>query len=158
MRVSFTSPQIRQRGFSLVEIVIAIGIVSFALLPTLGLLPIGLNSLRESMGQTAMANISQQIRGELQQISFNTSADFNIHNLSSTNYYFTREGLKTSASGADVYYEAALSSQDGAVAGATYDTASAQNVTIALCYPVGAPAAAKNRFSFSLLLAKQSGD
>ncbi len=61
----------RACGFSLVEIVLAIGITSFALIATLGLLPVGLNSLRESSTQTAVANISQYIRGELQQISFN---------------------------------------------------------------------------------------
>ncbi len=141
-------------GFSLVEIVLAIGITSFALIATLGLLPVGLNTLRESSTQTAVANISQYIRGELQQISFNPATSFNVQNLNSTTYYFTRDGVKTDANGG--YYLAKFDLTNGSVGGNTFDSTSAQNIKVTLSYPATASAAARKTFVFSLFAARQS--
>lgn len=144
----------RACGFSLVEIVLAIGITSFALIATLGLLPVGLNSLRESSTQTAVANISQYIRGELQQISFNPQSSFNVQNLNSTTYYFTRDGVKTDANGG--YYLARFDLTNGSVGGNTFNATSAQNIKVTLSYPATAAAAARKTFVFSLFAARQS--
>lgn len=43
-------------GFSLVEVTVAIGIVSFALLAVVGLLPVGLKSIKSATEQSAAAN------------------------------------------------------------------------------------------------------
>lgn len=142
------------RGFSLVEIVLAIGITSFALIATLGLLPVGLNTLRESSTQTAVANISQYVRGELQQISFNPSTSFNVQNLNSTTYYFTRDGVKTDANSG--YYLAKFDLTNGSVGGNTFDSTSAQNIKVTLSYPATAAAAARKTVVFSLFAARQS--
>ncbi len=144
----------RACGFSLVEIVLAIGITSFALIATLGLLPVGLNSLRESSTQTAVANISQYIRGELQQISFNPQASFNVQNLSSATYYFTKDGVKTDADSG--YYQAKFDLTNGSVGGNTFNATSAQNIKVTLSYPATAAAAARKTFVFSLFAARQS--
>jgi uncharacterized protein (TIGR02598 family) len=48
-------------AFSLVEVTLALGIVSVSLLSLLGLLPAGLGVLRESMDQTVHAQIVQRI-------------------------------------------------------------------------------------------------
>jgi len=45
-----------RHGFSLVEVVIAIGIVSFAVLAIMGLLPTGLKTVKNSNEQAAAAN------------------------------------------------------------------------------------------------------
>jgi type II secretory pathway pseudopilin PulG len=49
-------------GFSLVEVVISLSIVSFALIAILGLLPVGLNALKESATQTTTSLLLPQIR------------------------------------------------------------------------------------------------
>ena len=141
------------QAFSLIEVVLAIGITSFALLATVGLLPIGLNTLSESNTQTAVANISHQIRGELQQISFDPKADFNVQKLSATTYYFTREGAKSDSSGA--YYRATFDINNGAVGGSAFDNSVAQNIKVTLSYPFGAPVTQTKTAVFSLFAARQ---
>lgn len=53
-------------GFSLIEIVLAIGIMSFALVAILGLFPIGLSTAAESKAETRIALIAQTLWAELQ--------------------------------------------------------------------------------------------
>lgn len=57
-------------GFSLVEVTIALGIVGFAFLPLMGLLPVGLASFRSAIDQTALSQIVQKIGNESQQSDF----------------------------------------------------------------------------------------
>jgi len=63
------SPQIkRQMAFSLVEVTISLGIVAFALLSLLGLLPVGLMSMHEAIRQTVSTHIVKQISNEVAMI------------------------------------------------------------------------------------------
>ncbi len=55
----------RHSGFSLVEIVLALGILSFAIVAILGLFPIAMNDARESKNETHAAMIAQLILGQL---------------------------------------------------------------------------------------------
>jgi uncharacterized protein (TIGR02598 family) len=57
-------------GFSLVEVVIAVGIVAFAFIPMLGLVPMGLNTSRQAIDTTIEAQIIQQMAGQAQQTVF----------------------------------------------------------------------------------------
>jgi uncharacterized protein (TIGR02598 family) len=57
-------------GFSLVEVIIALGIVAFAFVPLMGLLPVGLTSFRSAIDQTVLSQIVQQIGNESQQSDF----------------------------------------------------------------------------------------
>ena len=52
-------------GFSLVEVVIALGIVSFAVLAIVGMMPMALKSAQESMRETDATLIAQRIFSEL---------------------------------------------------------------------------------------------
>jgi uncharacterized protein (TIGR02598 family) len=54
----------------LVEVTIALGIVSFALLAIIGLVGSGLTSVRESTNDSAIASIIQHVRAELNQADF----------------------------------------------------------------------------------------
>jgi uncharacterized protein (TIGR02598 family) len=54
-----------QRAFSLVEVTIALGIVSFCLIAILGLLPAGLNTNKASVQQNAAANLASLIASDL---------------------------------------------------------------------------------------------
>ncbi|SDU17962.1 Verru_Chthon cassette protein B [Verrucomicrobium sp. GAS474] len=85
-------PYLRKTAaFSLVEVVIAIGIVSLALLPLLGLLPVGLNSNRSSTTQTGAMSLITAI-----------SAD--IRSTTATTGVSPRFGIRTTASGGQTLY------------------------------------------------------
>src|SRR5262249_43914634 len=79
-------------AFSLVEVVVALAVASFVLLVLVGTLPSGMKVVQDSMSESAQANITQQVRAQLEQITFNTSSTSttktNIFNLNQqTNYY-----------------------------------------------------------------------
>jgi uncharacterized protein (TIGR02598 family) len=57
-------------GFSLVEIVLCIGIISFAFVSILGLLPAGMNVFRSSMNASIGAQLVQLVLNEAQQTEF----------------------------------------------------------------------------------------
>lgn len=80
-------------AFSLVEVILALGVVSFAVMAILGLLPTGLSTLRASMNQTVEAQIVRSIGAQAVITPFN--------DLTSQSY-FTDEGLPTNA--ANAYY------------------------------------------------------
>ncbi len=51
----------RQHAFSLVEVVLALGVISFAIVAILGLVPIGLQTSHSSQDETRAAQIAQTI-------------------------------------------------------------------------------------------------
>jgi len=70
-------------GFSMVEVTLALGIVSFAILTTLGLLAVGLNVNRDSVANTEAASVAREIAADLQMMgdwsdSSNSSPRFQI--------------------------------------------------------------------------------
>lgn len=56
-----------QRGFSLIEVVLALGVVSFALVAIVGLLPVALSTQRDAVNQAfavqALNDVSQALSG-----------------------------------------------------------------------------------------------
>ncbi len=62
----------RSGGFSLVEVTMAIGIVSFAFLTTLGLIPTGLKTFRSAIDTSVGGQIFQRVINEAQQTDFDT--------------------------------------------------------------------------------------
>ncbi|MDR1146253.1 MAG: Verru_Chthon cassette protein B [Verrucomicrobiales bacterium] len=141
----------RRRAFSLVEVTLALGIATFALLTIVSILPLGLRMVRDSAIDQATANITSQIRGELQQLS---AASF-----SGTSYFYTNDGL-AAEDAADYYFEAQLeevSATDMEFAGADFSQRSARLIRVELSYPYAAPRAARKSAVFSLLAARQTG-
>ena len=63
-------------GFSLVEVVIAIGILSFALLAIVGLLPTGLKSVRNANEQAGAANVLESIAEAIRSASITNTNSF----------------------------------------------------------------------------------
>jgi len=59
-----------QAAFSLVEVTIAIGIVAFAFISVLGLIPTGLNDSRQAIDATVGSQIMQRVVNEAQQTDF----------------------------------------------------------------------------------------
>lgn len=59
-----------RRGFSLVEIVITLGIMAFGLVPLMALMPIGLNVHRQAIEATVSAQIVARVAHDAQQADF----------------------------------------------------------------------------------------
>ena len=63
---------LRTRGFSLVEVILAIGIVSFAFMAVVALLPVGLKTVRESSDESAAMNLLPLVASDLKTLSLQT--------------------------------------------------------------------------------------
>ena len=63
-------------GFSLIEVVIAIGIVSFAILAVVGLLPMGLKTVKNANEQAGAVNVLNAIAENLRQASSADGVNF----------------------------------------------------------------------------------
>lgn len=62
-------------GFTLVEVTLALGLVSFSLVGLMGMLPVGLSNFREAMEIQTQTRIAQQIAAELQLTPFQAISD-----------------------------------------------------------------------------------
>ncbi len=71
-----TAPSLRARGFSLVEVVLAIGIVSFALLTLLGLFGGSMQSANQNTERRELAEAIDGLRRTFQTTNFATSYDW----------------------------------------------------------------------------------
>ena len=65
-----TKRESSNRGFSLVEVTLALGITAVALVSLMGMLPKGLQTLQQANDKAVMGRIHQQILGELQLTSW----------------------------------------------------------------------------------------
>ena len=75
-------------GFSLVEVMLAIGIMAFAILPLLAMLPIGLKLHRLAIDSTLTTQIVSRVTHEVQQTDFTNLASLSVP----LNYYFDDQG------------------------------------------------------------------
>lgn len=62
----------RVRAFSLVEVVLCIGIVAVAFIPIFSLLPVGLTTFRQAIDNSLGSQIVQRLVGEAQQTDYPT--------------------------------------------------------------------------------------
>ena len=80
-----TRPFSRRGAFSLIETALALGIVAFAFVALLGLLPAGLSTFRKAIDTTVSAQIVQKIVSDAEQTDFDTL--FGQAESSDANYY-----------------------------------------------------------------------
>jgi len=66
----------RRAGFSLVEVLLAIGIVSFALLTIFGLIPVGLGAMNNATVSTVQSDIMKTIYAQLESTPFSELPQF----------------------------------------------------------------------------------
>jgi uncharacterized protein (TIGR02598 family) len=154
-------------AFSLVEVVLALGVTSFVLMALLGTLPAGVKSIKDSMNESARANIMQEIRAELEEVSFGSSATATnniVTTLSQQTNYYTPEGLPLTNTGASIppgaYYEAVFAAANAPIPSTSASPAyfqyeSAQTVQVTLIYPLNASVAGQTQTTNYLLTAKQ---
>ena len=79
-------------GFSLIEVVMALGIFAFVIIPVIGLVSGGMKNLRQSMDDTVRAGIAKEIAGEALRTPYSNV----VTNIS----YYTDEGVTSSIAGA----------------------------------------------------------
>jgi uncharacterized protein (TIGR02598 family) len=75
------------RGFSLIEVTIAMAIAAVALVSLLGLIPQGMNTMREAGDEAIMARIHQQTLNEIQMADFDAIDTY--HNIE---FYYDGQG------------------------------------------------------------------
>jgi uncharacterized protein (TIGR02598 family) len=99
------SCRFRVQAFTLVEVTLAIGVVSFALLSLLGLVPMGLIAVRESSQQVACSHIVQKVGSDLAMISRDDVAGY-----IQESRYFDYDGQPVEAGSADAVFVAKFAS------------------------------------------------
>jgi uncharacterized protein (TIGR02598 family) len=71
-RGAFSASDAFRSGFSLVEVTLAIGVIAFAFVALLGLLPVGLRTFHTAMDTSVGSQIAQRVAGELQETDYFT--------------------------------------------------------------------------------------
>lgn len=94
---SRSHPLSRSRGFSLVEVTLSIGIIAFAFVALLGLLPAGLTSFRAAIDSNNETRIVQSLIGKVQMTDFSQVPDLDF-SVSNEVFYFDEEGTPTDTS------------------------------------------------------------
>ncbi len=91
------APRSRRGAFSLVEVVLAIGIIAIAFVAIFGMLPTGLSTFRKSVDNSLGTQIVQRITNEAKQTDFSTM----IQQTAPVVRYFDDQGdeVETSAHG-----------------------------------------------------------
>lgn len=97
------------RGFSLVEVVLALGILVFCLVALLGLIPSGLQSFRAAMTLTVESQIAQSISGDLQLTDFT-----NLKTMLATDVerHYDDQGIEVESGSPLTVYTATISLND----------------------------------------------
>jgi uncharacterized protein (TIGR02598 family) len=149
-------------GFSLVEVVIALGIVSFAVLAIVGMMPMALKSAQDSMRETDATLVAQRIFAELKTgIGANRTVTKDTNNNSQTislsantitNFLaFTQDGMVQEFANSapanasyDFYAQISVFTNTG--------IANLSRVQIDIAAPAAAPATARTTNSFTTLL------
>jgi uncharacterized protein (TIGR02598 family) len=130
-----SSPQSKLFGFSLVEVTIALGLFSFAVLGLMGMIPIALRTHKEAKLDTVLSQIKQRLAAEAL-----LTDGAQLATLSTSVKKFDVEGreLATNAPDIDVVYRAKISLQPFQVPGTTLTSSSLQRIVFyALQDPAG---------------------
>jgi len=93
-------------GFTLVEVTISLGIVAFAMVSLVGLLPAGLSNFRVAMSNTIEAQIVQALSEDV------AATDFaHLAGLANQKFTFDSRGVETAANGKFAVYTASITLQ-----------------------------------------------
>jgi uncharacterized protein (TIGR02598 family) len=98
------------QAFSLVEVTLALGIISFGLIAIMGLVPKGLGIVKESADEAAALNILSAVSSDLQCVGSNTTDsacyEIPVDSVNSGKKYFDGDGnwLRDGAVSSDAVY------------------------------------------------------
>jgi uncharacterized protein (TIGR02598 family) len=133
-------------GFSLVEVVMALGIISFVIVGILGLLSVGLSTAKKSTRATNLSAISSQVISSIRNDT-NTYTSAVLTGMVSTpvRFYFNYSGSPQTTSNSETFYLCEVGSETASsVLGAT--TLSGYTVLIlTVSSPLAAPEANRDK-------------
>jgi len=123
-------------AFTLVEIVLVIGVISFALVAIIGVLPAGMNASKEATNQTVVSLILEDVHNRLQLQPLTPGlAAFSPAYFDDRGVYIITTANSASSGGlANAYYRADITI--GSWNNAPANTSSLRPVTVALSWPV----------------------
>jgi uncharacterized protein (TIGR02598 family) len=149
--LSAMTPRTRIQAFSLIEVVLAIGIFAISILAIVGLMGTGLTSVENSSNSFAIANITRSLRA-----NFETTAYTNVINAGAAQTlaasYYTSSGYLTNASD-PAYYTVSCTpamTYQGATTNSLMSSPNAAVIAVSVLYPY--PINTQTN-TFSLLLA-----
>lgn len=153
----------RQSAFSLVEVVLALGVISFAIVAILGVIPTGLQTSHSSQDETRAGQLAQAILSsmasqaqtqfsniQLQTNDGSTAPTFDLTTTTTTTVYADNDG-KLSANSAGAVYAINVTT-NGSPAG--FDAGYANQVTLVVAWPATAPAANQTKRDFVRIISK----
>jgi uncharacterized protein (TIGR02598 family) len=110
----FMKPQLHSQispkssAFSLVEVVLALGICSFAMIGIVGMIPVGLSTFKGAMETTAQAQIVQALASEVLLTDYQTLTGSTGRTAPS---FYNEQGMPTEEHAADCVYTAFVEQQ-----------------------------------------------
>jgi uncharacterized protein (TIGR02598 family) len=132
--------RLTNRGFSLIEVALSLGIIGFAVTALIGLLPIGVSNFRQAMGNTNESEIVQGLTNDILLANYS-----NLYQYNGQSYYYDAEGVSLPTSTGAIYTAtvsmtgvgtanspAAFTFNNGVSNGGTSANTSAYNVTITI--------------------------
>ena len=105
------------RGFTLIEVVFAIGIAATVLIGLVALVPFGTSTMREAMNNTIESRIMQQLTSELQTTDWGIDENYRAEltdKLQEQIRYYDDQGTEMAVPGEHIYTARVLLSTDGA--------------------------------------------
>ncbi len=95
-------PRRKRAGFSLIECALSLGVVSFAFVALVGMIPVGLNTFNSAIDSTVGSQVAQGLLTEVRQAKFSELGKFNINTDAdpakpTADYFFNNEGTTTPA-------------------------------------------------------------
>ena len=97
----------RPRGFSLVEVALALGIVSFGLMVSVSLLPVSLKTIRDASERTIESQLVDAVKSDLLMTPYGT-----LRSSSPLSYYFDQEGMAQDTQSSETYYRLTVEIHD----------------------------------------------
>ena len=149
-------------AFSLVEVVLALGVIGFAIVAIIGVIPIGLHTSHSSQDETRAAQVAQAIFSSLAsqtqtqfnnvqlQRNDNSTAVFDLTQSSTATLYVDNDGKLIQTASAAVYSINVTTNSSPA----GFDAGYANEVTLAVAWPASAPAANQTKRDFTRILSK----
>ncbi len=97
----------RQAGFSLVEVCVALGVLTVTMIPLMGLMTVELGQVGKNLDNNQAVNISQQVVVEAQQMTFSSLTALGGSNGTGTyQRYFSYQGDAETAGSSQIAYTA----------------------------------------------------
>lgn len=144
----------RDIAFSLVEVVLAMGVISFAIVGMFGLISVGFSAAKKAAVDTNLSLINSQALAALRSDTNMTSAKLGVQASTPTNIYFDAAGKMQAAQDASSLYQCQIASR--AIPNGTFspDVKQFTVLVMTVSFPVAAADARRTKEVLHATLAK----